>query len=50
MVLMFLSTPDRAAVGWPVLAAGGHDMIVGECEMADPGQVMALACWTRRPT
>lgn len=46
MALLFLSTPERAAVWGPLLAAGGHRMIAGEGAVTDPASVTAIACWT----
>lgn len=49
MALLFLSTPERAAVWEPVLAAAGETMIVGEAAVTDPAAVTAIACWTPPP-
>ena len=45
MALLFLSTPERAAVWAPILAAAGEEMVVGEHAVADPGAITHLLCW-----
>lgn len=46
MALLFLSTPERAQIWRPILAAAGETMIEGEAAVSDAAEVTEIACWT----
>lgn len=45
MALLFLSTPERAAVWRPIFVEAGEEMIVGEEAVSDPSVVTHILCW-----
>ncbi|MCR8825867.1 2-hydroxyacid dehydrogenase [Pseudosulfitobacter koreensis] len=45
MALLFLSSPERAAVWGPMFDAAGEGFVVGEEAVTDPAEITHLMCW-----
>jgi glyoxylate/hydroxypyruvate reductase A len=45
MALLFLSTPERAAVWGPMFQEAGEPFVVGEDAVTDPVAITHLMCW-----
>lgn len=45
MALLFLSTPERAAVWREMFEAAGESFVVGEDAVTDPADITHLMCW-----
>ncbi|MFW2541227.1 2-hydroxyacid dehydrogenase [Primorskyibacter sp. 2E107] len=45
MALLFLSTPERAAVWAPMFKEAGEHLVVGEDAVSDPAEITHLMCW-----
>ncbi|WP_417727763.1 2-hydroxyacid dehydrogenase [Roseovarius sp.] len=45
MALLFLSSPERAAVWAPIFEAAGEEMEIGEAAVSDPSAITHILCW-----